>query len=658
MEPDFSGYATKAGLKCSDGRTIMPDAFKHQDKMTVPLVWQHGHNNPENILGHAVLEHRKDGVYAHGFFNDTKHGQQAKALVVHEDIKALSIYANKLVEKAKNVIHGAIKEVSLVLSGANPGALIDFVAVKHSDGEIEELEDEAIIYTGLELQHSGSPDDVDADLEHDDGPTVEDVYNSLTDEQKDVVHFMIGAALEAADSGAQHSDEDDKDGDLTHKDKDGNDMGNRNVFDRSEEDKESNKYRSATLSHSQLEEVLKDAKAMGSFKDSLLAHAGEYGIENIDYLFPDPKTLGNSPELVSRRQEWVSQFWDGLRKNPFSRIKTLSADITFEDARAKGYIKGSFKKEEFFALAKRTTTPTTIYKKQKLDRDDIVDITDLDVVAWLKAEMRLMLNEELARAALVGDGRAYDDEDKIKDGTVDGQGIRPIAFEDDFYAHKITVDNMVTGEAFVEAVIKARKYYRGAGNPTMYTTEDMLSEMLLARDGNDRRYYNNVGDLQVALRVSDVQTVPVMENQTTQTGTLVAVLVNPNDYTIGADSGGPVSMFDDFDIDYNQYKYLIETRCSGALTKFKTALVFSRSDQVGPDAPVTPAAPTFVPGTGVTTIVATSGVVYKNAVTGATLATGAQTALASGDTLDVIATPTAGHVIEHDADAEWTFTRP
>jgi hypothetical protein len=669
MEADFSGYATKAGLKCSDGRTIMPDAFKHNDGMTVPLVWQHGHNDVGNVLGHAVLENRADGVYAYGFFNGTEAGQSAKVLVQHKDITMMSIYANKLVEKAKSVLHGSIREVSLVLSGANPGALIDNVNLAHSDGEVETLEDEAIIYTGLTLEHENlSEDEVEhADPAADGEKTVQDVYDSLTEEQKNVVHFMIGAALEAADNTAQHSDDDQSEEDTTNEDEsevshegaadesdDDNPEGDlnhqegtemtHNVFEQNGTPVASAK---ATLTHDQLTAIVDDAKKYGSFKDAFLSHAVTYGIENIDFLFPDATLLSNSPEMITRRQEWVSTFLSGVRKSPFSRIKTMSADLTLEDARAKGYVKASLKKEEWFALAKRTTTPTTIYKKQKLDRDDIVDITDLDVVAWLKAEMRIMLDEEIARACLVGDGRQIDSDDKV-----DETAIRPIAFEDDFYAHKVTMQQTVTGDGIVDAIVGARVNYRGQGNPTFFCTEALLTELLLIKDDNKRRLYPTQGELETACRVAKIVTVPVMETMRTNTGDLIGILVNLSDYTVGASKGGQVSMFDDFDIDYNQYKYLMETRMCGALTGFKTAVVISRSTL---GASVTPAVPTFVASTGVVTIPATANVVYK--MDGVTKTAGAQTAIASLSTTVVTAEPAANYYFPHNFDADWTFTR-
>lgn len=664
MGADFSGYATKAGLKCSDGRTIMPDAFKHMDGMKVPLVWQHTHNEPSNVLGHAILEAREDGMYTHGYFNETPSGKNAKILVQSGDIVALSIYANKLVEKSKQVFHGVIREVSLVLSGANPGALIDNISIAHSDGEIEDLEDEAVIYTGLTLQHEDQGDEKSEeeteeekneeteekteeesdDVEHADGEkTVKDVYDSLSEEQKNVVHFMIGQALEAV--AAEHADKNEDD--LTHKE--GKDM-TRNVFDQTGDSKEKH-----ALSHDDVKGIVADAMKIGSLKEAVEGYALKHGIEDIDVLFPDARTINNTPEWNKRRTEWVAGVLGGVSKSPFSRIKTVSADITQDEARAKGYIKGNLKKEEFFGLTKRTTTPTTIYKKQKLDRDDIIDITDLDVVAWMKAEMRLMLEEELARAILIGDGREVDDEDKIKDpaAVADGAGIRSILNEHELYATTINVNlddaNSDMNEA-IDAIIRARRYYRGTGNPTFYTTEDVVTEMLLLRDTNSgRRLYRSQEELASELRVSAIVPVEVMENQTD----LVGILVNLNDYVVGADRGGDVAMFDDFDIDYNQYKYLIETRVSGALKKIKSAIIVKKV--AGTDELVTPTEPTFDAETGALTIVDTTGVVYKHGEDTVNAA-GSPYSVPAGTTWVIDATPATGYYFATSEDDQWSFT--
>jgi hypothetical protein len=665
VEPDFSGWASKASIKCGDGRTIMPDAFKHQDKQTVPLVWQHMHNDPENVLGHAVLEARPEGVYAHAFFNDTPKGLTAKALVQHGDVESLSIFANKLIERSKQVFHGIIREVSLVLSGANPGAVIENVAVAHSDGEVETIDDEAVIYMGTPIEYEN-----DEVVEHADGDdkTVQDVFDSFTEEQKQVVYYMIGAAVDAASSGSsaaqsavndddgQHNlggtetgttgetSNDPSNGTIEHQDpEEGITMAN--VF---ENQNGGGGGQGASLTHSQLQTIVEDAKKMGSFKDSFLKHAVEYGIENIDVLFPEARAISNSPELIARRQEWVNKVLGGTRKTPFSRIKTVSADITLEQARAKGYVKGNLKKEEWFTLARRITTPTTIYKKQKLDRDDIIDITDLDVVAFLKGEMRLMLDEEIARAILVGDGREVDDDDKINEGN-----IRPIAHDDDFFSHRVVIPANTGSEGLIESMLRSRTKYRGSGQPTLYCTEDLLTDMLLGKDKMGRRYYKDMEELRTALRVADIVTPDVMEDQTADGGDLLAVIVNMTDYTVGADRGGQVSMFDDFDIDYNQYKYLIETRMSGALTKFKSALVFVRSAGTM----VEPTVPTFNAATGVVTIPATTGVVYTNGDTNAVLTAGAQPAINAGESIEVVADPADGYYFPHNTDNDWTFTR-
>ena len=668
MEADFSGYATKAGLKCSDGRTIMPDAFKDNDGMKVPLVWQHGHNDPGNVLGHAVLENRPDGVYAYGFFNETEAGQSAKTLVRHQDITMLSIYANKLVERGKQVLHGAIREVSLVLSGANPGALIDNVRIAHSDGDIETLEDEAVIYTGLTLEHESEPTSIEhavQDAPVDEDKTVQDVYDSLTNEQKTAVNYLIGMALE--EGAAQHSDsdeeiyeadedsegesDDESDSEIAHDDSDDNiDKDNQegpemthNVFEKDGETADSTPH----LTHDQLKTIFEDAQRHGSFKEAFLQHAVTYGIENIDLLFPDAQALANSPELVSRRMEWVSTVMNETRHSPFSRIKSLAADLTHDEARAKGYVKGSLKKDEFFALSRRVTTPTTIYKKQKLDRDDIIDVTDLDVVAWLKAEMRLMLDEEIARAILVGDGREADDDDKINE-----LNIRPIARDDNFYAHQVVVASNVTGDAFVEAIVRARVNYKGTGNPTMFCSEAILTDLLLVKDKLGRRIYATEAELASALRADKVVPVPILDGETTTGGELLAILVNLADYTVGADKGGVLSMFDDFDIDYNQYKYLIESRLSGCLTKHKSALVISRA--VG--TLVAPDAPTFVEETGVVTIPSKTGVSYF--MDGLPVSSGAQTAIDEGESVEVTATADEDYYFAANTTASWTFARP
>ena len=552
---DFSGWATRNNLKCSDGRTIMKDAFKHNDGQTVPLVWNHQHNDPLNVLGHALLENRDEGVYAYCKLNETESGKNAKLLVEHGDVSALSIYANQLKQQGSNVIHGAIREVSLVLAGANPGAFIDSV-MRHG----EESDDEAIIYTGedISLFHADEKKDKPVDEKSEDEETVADVFNTLTEKQKTVVYAMIGQALEEKEESEDNNNNDDSKG--------GNKTMKHNVFDKEDTKKD-------VLSHSDLEAIFADAKRYGSLKDSVLAH----GIEQIDYLFPDAKNVTNTPQFIQRDMGWVQKVMNSVHHTPFSRIKSILADITEDDARAKGYIKGNLKKDEVFTLLKRTTTPTTIYKKQKLDRDDVVDITDFDVVAWLKSEMRMMLDEEIARAILVGDGRLSSSDDKINE-----QNIRPIWKDDDLYTIKapVTVAANATAyekaKAFIRAAIKSRKNYKGSGEPTLYTTEDVLTDCLLMEDTTGRVIYDSVSKLATALRVKEIVTVPVMENLSrVDDGTtygLMGIIVNLTDYNIGADKGGAVNMFDDFDIDYNAQKYLIETRCSGALIKPYSAI--------------------------------------------------------------------------------------
>ena len=656
MEADFSGYATKNGLKCSDGRTIMAGAFKHNDKQKVPLVWQHQHNDPNNILGHALLENRDDGVYTFGFFNSTPAGKNAKTLVKHGDIEALSIFANNLTQQGANVTHGDIKEVSLVLSGANPGAFIDNINLLHGDGHETELDDEAVIYTGLTLEHENIEEQGEIvvtqttdTVEHADEKTVKDVFDSLTEEQKNVVYFMIGEALESAGAESVAQDDVNNGEFLAHigttigsSIKEGFNEMSRNVF---EQNGHTPSQENPTLTHAQMHTIVSDAQRLGSLKESFLEHAAEYGIDDIDFLFPDAKTLTNTPDFIARRMEWVTHVLNGVRKSPFSRVKSVAADITADEARAKGYVKGNLKKDEVIKLLKRVTGPKTIYKKQKLDRDDIVDITGLDVVAWLKAEMRVLLDEEIAGAILVGDGRESDDEDKI-----DEDHIRPIAFDVDMYNTTVALDGTPTSAETVEAIIRASENLKGSGTPNYYTTQSKLTDLLLDKDTLGRRYYNNKTELADAIGVGQIVVVEAM----LRAPDVVGILVNLADYTVGADQGGEINMFDDFDIDYNQQKYLIETRISGALTKPKAAVTITGSAGTV----VTPQAPTFVTGTGVVTIPSQTGVVYKNDETGATLTAGAQAAIPSGDSLEVQASPAGGYSFPHGGDYDWVFTRP
>ena len=554
---DFSGWVTKNNLKCSDGRTIMKDAFKHNDGQKVPLVWNHQHNDPNEVLGYVLLHNQDEGVYGYGTFNDTESGQTAKLLVQHGDVNALSIYANQLKQSMSNVTHGNIREVSLVLAGANPGAYIDSI-IMHG----EESEDEAIIYSGedIEIYHADGDDksgenkeEKEPMSEKNDDKTIGDVFDTLTEEQKTAVYAVIAQIMENPEN---------KEG--------GNKEMKHNVFDNENDNQEN------TLTHDAMNAIIADGKRYGSLKESFLAHAQEYGIESIDWLFPEAKTLNNPPEFIKRDTGWVSGVMSAVSHTPFSRIKSVFADITEDEARAKGYMKGKLKKEEVFSLLKRTTTPTTIYKKQKLDRDDVIDITDFDVVSWLKAEMRMMLDEEIARAILVGDGRLSSSDDKINESN-----IRPIWKDEELYTIHSYVTKGTTNDetikAFIRAAIKARKDYKGSGNPVLYTTEDILTDCLLLEDSMGRPLYESEEKLRTTLRVSKIVTVPVMENlKRTDTTNgeveLMGLIVNLKDYNVGADKGGAINMFDDFDIDYNQQKYLIETRCSGALIRPYSAI--------------------------------------------------------------------------------------
>lgn len=569
---DFGGWATRNNIRCSDGRTIRKNAFADCDGMEVPLVWNHLHDDPDNVLGHAMLKNEDSGVYAYGKFNDSPSGKLAKELVKNHDVKCLSIYANQLKQNGGDVLHGAIREVSLVLAGANPGAYIDTI-LAHSDDS-----DEAAIINihedsdSIELYHSDSKPEGDEKEEKEkekmstpnknstqsDDKTVKEVFDTLNEEQKTVVYALIGQALEDSQKGGGSANEEEED--MKH-----------NVFD-NEMNEEND-----TLIHTGMEVIIKDAKRQGSMRESFLAHAGEYGIQNIDYLFPDAKNFTNKPEFVQREMGWVQKVMSGVHHTPFSRIKSMFADITADEARAKGYIKGKMKKEEVFSLLKRTTTPTTIYKKQKMDRDDVIDITDFDVIAWLKSEMRMMLDEEIARAILIGDGRLASDDDHIKT-----DNIRPIALDEDLYNIKADV-NVATGatgadkaKAFIDSVIRSRKDYKGSGNPTLFTTEDLVTECLLLEDKIGHKLYKTEAELATTLRVKEIVTVEVMEGfKDKEQKEVAGIVVNLADYNVGADKGGEVNMFDDFDIDYNQQKYLIETRCSGALVKPYSAITLA-----------------------------------------------------------------------------------
>jgi hypothetical protein len=605
IDYDFCGWATRANLRCSDGRTILRDAFKDQDGTTVPLVWNHQHGDNHNILGHALLVNvPEEGVATYAAFNETESGQNAKLLVQHGDVTGLSILANQLQEKAKQVAHGMIREVSLVLAGANPGAYIRDV-IRHSDDD--DTDETAIIFTGESLDIPGlshaeetsddeKPEDSDpTEIAHaeasEDGETVQDVFDTLTEKQKKVVYALVGEALASKESEEESEDEEETEGE--------EETVKHNVFD--QEDTNMNNQTN-TLSHSELQAIFADMRRYGSLRDSFLAHGMEpvlqhstdteggfdpegqnYGVQNIDYLFPDARNVLNGLTYIQRDTGWVSKVMNGVRHTPFSRIKSIFADITMDEARAKGYVKGKQKVNEVFALLRRTTTPTTVYKKQKLDRDDVVDIVDIDVVAEIKREMRGMLNEEIARAILIGDGRVAGTDDKISE-----DNIRPIMTDEDLYTVKGTISVAATDpedelpRQFIRKAIRMRKDYKGSGNPTLFTTEDMVANCLLMEDANGRFIYETVDRLAAVLRVKEIVTVPVMENVTgPQGGDLLGIFVNLNDYNVGADKGGAVNMFDDFDIDYNAQKYLIETRCSGALVRPYSAMVIENDTSGG-----------------------------------------------------------------------------
>ena len=557
IEYDFSGYATKCNIRCSDGRIIKKGAFKDCDGKVVPLVYNHDHNDVSNVLGHCLLEDRDDGMYAYISCNATDSGNAAKEQVMHGDLRSLSIYANHIRQNGPDVIHGNIREVSLVLAGANPGAFIDTIMM-HND----EDEEDAVIYSGEEITIAHAADDEENKetkemAEPKKEKTVQEDLDELTEEQLQVVMGLIGAAAE----GVKESDNEGDNEDMKH-----------NVFE-NDNDYIEHADRDTYMSSEELSTILEDAKSNGSLKKTFFAH----GITNIDYLFPDDKNLDTPPQYIKRDTDWVSGVMNGVHKTPFSRIRSTFANITGDEARARGYITGHQKVSEVLALLKRSTSPQTVYKMQKFDRDDIIDITDFDVISWIKTEMRMMLDEEIARAILVGDGREAGTEYSISH-----DHIRPIWTDDDLFTVKVPVaveqsDSLaVRAKKTIQAIVRARKYYKGSGNPVFYTTEDTLTEMLLLEDLNQRIIYDTVDKLANALRVSKIVTVPVMENLTREVSgenrPLVGIIVNLNDYNVGADKGGAVNMFDDFDIDYNKYSYLIETRCSGALTKPYSAM--------------------------------------------------------------------------------------
>jgi hypothetical protein len=702
--PDFSGYATKAGIVCTDGRMIDAGAFAHQDGQKVPMVWQHGHKDVENVLGHVFLEERDSthpdgaGTYCYGYFNDTAKAAHAQKSLDNGDFNALSIWANQLKEKIaggiKHVLGGGIKEVSLALAGANSGAVIDNIRVAHSDNPddpndpegIETLADEAFIVMHMDSEPASPPEETEEEEESEEESTegdeeegtdlghanVKEVWEGMSEDQRALVGVLVNEAL-------QHDDNDEGEH-LEHQE--GTEVTHKNLFESVGHtrnpgmpaslqhdglDKRWDGSKAKELLHSAMGQWagapgmsdLREGTGVGSFKKFLeeqasehLGHAVDYGIENIDYLFPDARMVQDVPQWIKRETEWVSGVLAGVTHSPFSRIKTMTADITADEARAKGYVQGAMKKEEWFSLSKRTTGPATIYKKQKLDRDDILDITDFDVVAWMKSEMRLMLDEEIARAILVGDGREIDDEDKIAEpNSGDNRGIRPIAFDDDLYTHKVQCATNATVTDKVETILRARKYYKGSGSPTLYTTDDVLTDFLLETDRMGRRLYPTEADVAVALRVKNIVTVEVMEGVQTEDGELIGLIVNLRDYTVGADKGAAIGLFDDFDIDFNQYKYLIETRISGALTRYKSAIAILRANGTE----VTPGQPTFDEATGVVTIPSTANVTYKNDETNATLSSGAQAPLDQGEQLHVRAYANSGYYLPHNFDSTWSF---
>lgn len=629
--PDFSGYASKAGLKCADGLTILAHAFKGQDGKEVPLVWNHIHDDPDMVLGHAVVEDRADGTYVRAYFNDGPKAQQAKHMLMNGDIKQMSIYAARLIKRGMDVVHGFLAEVSLVLAGANPGANIDQVSISHSSmGD----EFDAFITTGLPLEN-GVGHNAEGEIMADDKPTktLEDVYNKLDEDGQNLVHYLLGRINEnnslehsleddkddddldddldddqddsddSDDSENQDDSEDSEDGDLKHNlNPLENNMATHRVFDKQNASLDG---KGSVLTHSQLQTIVQDAQRMGSLKDSFLKHAGNYGIDNIETLFPEAKAISEMPEFISRRMEWVNEVLSKVRHIPYGRIKTIQADITADEARAKGYVKGDLKKEEVFGLLSRVTTPATIYKKQKLDRDDEIDIRDIDVIVFMKTEMRILLEEEIARAILLGDGREVDDADKVREpaaGSTEGSGIRSIANDHSLYAHQVQIASGLGIEGRIDALVRARSQYRGSGNPVFYTTLTNVTDMLLSRDALGRRMYSSMDDLATALLASKIVTVDPMEDHQE----LVGIYVNLTDYGMGTDKGGEINFFDDFDLDYNQKKFLYETRCSGALLKYQSAVVVRRA--LG--TLVTPTSPSFDGLTNTITIPEITGVSY------------------------------------------------
>ena len=638
---DFSGYATRAGVKCADGRIIEPKAFVHNDGDTVPLVWQHGHNSPSNILGHAVLELKDDGVYAYGFFNESEKAQDAKESVRHGDIRRMSIYANNLRETDNLVHSGVIREVSLVIAGANPGATIDNVTIQHSDDYIEVVEDKAIIHSGENITPTDEGDNMSEGQNETGDKTLQDILDDMTEEQRNAVDYLVGAAIESVQGDDVDDDDDDDDEDdssaahsaLTHADKDSNSMSH-NLFENS--GNSSKQTIGDILSSDQISDILHDAMEGGSLKHALEQFALQHSVNNIEGLFPQHK-LDGGVQIYDRQNEWVTKVLNGVRKIPMTRIRTVIADMTPEEARAKGYVKGNEKIEQVFGWLKRETDATTVYKKQSIDRDDLLDITDFDIVAFFWTEMRGKLMEALAEAILIGDGRSAMDPDKINE-----ERIRPIASDIDFYAPKVTLPSNADPRDIVKAIIRSRKDYRGSGNPTLFTTTDFVTDLLLIEDRNQRRVYETVDALKSALRVADVVEVEYFN----QDPTVVGILVNLSDYTVGTNKGGEITRFDDFDIDFNKHKYLIETRISGSLTKPMSAIVIKREE--GDVA--TPQSPSFNSDTNEIQIPTTTGVVYSiggEAVTGV---------VEIDEVTQVDASAASGYYIPANTITSWTFS--
>lgn len=587
MKFDFSGWATKNDLTCSDGRTIKHNAFKENDGQRVPLVWQHGHNAVDNVLGHALLENRNEGVYAYCAFNDTPGAENAKELVKHGDVKALSIYANRLDQRGADVIHGNIVEVSMVLSGANPGALIDNVALEHSDGSWTESEDEAVIYSGLTLSHDSGEttedtESMDEDEVYDeDDLTVADVLETLDDDQRLAVAALIEEISGDVDAEDEDFDEDeefdedydeDYDEDAEHGDSGGDTLMHSNIFEG-----DARAAMGPHLSHADEELIFAEARKPGmTLRTAVLAHAADYGIKNPELLFPDATNLDPEPQRIMRENSWVSKVLQGAKHSPFSRVKTQWSNLTADDLRAKGYVKASRKKDVVYEVANRKTEPTTIYNKTKIDRDDVLDITTFNVVAWMQQNLRLALEEELARAVLIGDGREVSNPDKIKE-----TNIRPIWKDDELFSHKVLVDKDAKTEDVIDIVRRSRKFYKGSGMPVLFTTNAFVCDMLEIKDTNKRYIYETKQAVANALNVADVVEVEVMEGAKREVGgktqNLLGIIVNMQDYTLGADKGGETSFFEQFDIDFNQQKYLLEGRCSGSLTKYKSAIVIEKA---------------------------------------------------------------------------------